>query len=433
MSKQIILSSEEKIVCPQCQHGFELHEGITRQTIEQYEQDFENALKERATELEQETERRLKRTFDAQIEDLETQLTESKHTLTEAKKQAETIRQEAKTKALEEFETERQSLQQELSEKNDKLRDLREQELLLRKEKSKLEESRQEMELEFQRKVDKEKRDIEEQVRATEAERFKLKESEYQKKIEDAQKANEELRRKLDQGSQQLQGEVQEQELEGLLRVNFPFDAIEPVPKGEFGGDVLQRVISPNGQPSGTILWESKRTKSWSEGWLAKLRDDQRAAKAEIAILVSQSLPKGMETFNEVDGIWITSHRLLIPVATVLRRSLLEVTSARQIAEGQQTKTEIVYQYLTGPRFKQRVEAIVEAFSAMQEDLEKERKVIQKQWAKREEQINRVIGATVGMYGDLQGIAGKSLQEIQGLEFAALESETDAAKQLPKP
>ena len=171
---------------------------------------------------------------------------------------------------------------------------------------------------------------------------------------------------------------------------------------------------------AGTILWEAKRTKNWSNGWLAKLREDQRTAKAEISILISQALPEGVETFDVIDGVWVAHPRVLIPVATVLRNTLLEVSTARLINEGQQTKAEMVYQYLTGPRFRQRVEAIVEAFSGMQEDLDKERKAIMKQWAKRSEQIERVMSATVGMYGDLQGIAGKSIQEIEGLTLLAL-------------
>jgi len=235
----------------------------------------------------------------------------------------------------------------------------------------------------------------------------------------------EELKQKAEQGSQQLQGEVQELELENLLRAKFPFDSIEPVPKGVFGGDILQRVVSQSGQPCGTIIWETKRTKNWSDGWLTKLREDQRTAKAEVSVLVSQVLPKGVEAFDVVEGVWVTNPRAALPVATVLRHTLLQVGMARQASEGQQTKTEMIYQYLTGPRFRHRVEAIVEAFSTMQEDLDKERKAIMKQWAKREEQIERVMGATVGMYGDLQGIAGKSLQEIEGLEFPALESETE--------
>jgi hypothetical protein len=246
------------------------------------------------------------------------------------------------------------------------------------------------------------------------------------------QKTIAELKHKSEQGSQQLQGEVLELELENILRIKFPYDSIEPVPKGEFGGDVLQVVFSPNGQRSGAILWESKRTKNWSDSWLAKLREDQRTAKAEIAILVSQVLPKGADTFEIVDGVWVTTPKTVLPVATVLRDALLQIGMARQSMEGQQTKTEMVYQYLTGPRFRLRVEAIVEAFSSMKSDLDRERRAIMKQWSKREEQIERVMGATVGMWGDFQGIVGQSLHEIKGLEFDALDDEVETTKALPE-
>ena len=169
-------------------------------------------------------------------------------------------------------------------------------------------------------------------------------------------------------------------------------------------------------------MWESKRTKNWSDGWLIKLREDQRQAKADIAIIVSQALPKDVETFQLIDGVWVTHPKVALPVALAMRQTLLEVASTRQASEGQQTKMEMVYDYLMGPRFRQRILAIVEAFSTMQDDLAKERKTITKQWAKREEQIERVMQATVGMYGDLQGIAGKTLQEIEGLEFKALDA-----------
>ncbi|MEQ1934769.1 MAG: DUF2130 domain-containing protein, partial [Fimbriimonadaceae bacterium] len=226
--------------------------------------------------------------------------------------------------------------------------------------------------------------------------------------------------RKAEQGSQQLQGEVFELELEGLLRAKFPLDSIEPVAKGKEGGDVLQRIVGPLGQACGAILWESKRTKNWSDGWLAKLRDDQRTAKAEAALLVSEVLPKGVQSFDLIDGVWVAEPRCAMPLAIALRQSLVELTMARQAGEGQQTKMELVYQYLTGPRFKHRVEAIVEKFSDMHEDLEKERKNTMRLWAKREAQIRGVIESTAGMYGDLQGIAGRSLQEIEGLSVPLL-------------
>ena len=199
---------------------------------------------------------------------------------------------------------------------------------------------------------------------------------EKEQTISSMQKQIEELKRRAEQGSQQLQGEVQELELESLLRAKFPQDTIEPVPKGEHGGDVLQRVKNSSGQLCGTIIWESKRTKSWSDTWLAKLREDQRTAKAEIAVIVSQALPKDIDPFGQMEEVWVTYPKTAMPVAVLLRQALLEVSAARIASEGQQTKMEMVYHYLTGPRFRQRVQAIVEAFSSMQEDLDKEKKAI---------------------------------------------------------
>ena len=291
---------------------------------------------------------------------------------------------------------------------------------LIRKQR-KLDDAQRELELNVERRVHDGLAAARALARREAEEALKLRVMEKDTTIASMQQKIEELKQRAEQGSQQLQGEVQELELENLLRLKFPFDAIEPVPKGEYGGDVLQSVTGMGGAQCGAILWECKRTRNWSDGWLAKLREDQRGAKAEFAVLVSQALPKGIETFDVVDGIWVTHPRAALPVATVLRHMLLQLRAARQVSEGQQSKTDMVYQYLTGPRFRQRVEAIVEAFTTMQEDLDRERKAIMKQWAKRGEQIERVMGATVGMYGDLQGIAGKSLQEIASLEMRALD------------
>ncbi len=291
-----------------------------------------------------------------------------------------------------------------------------------------LDDAKREVELTVEKRVQEGLDATRQQARKEAEDQLKLKVMEKEQTIVSMQKQIEELKRRAEQGSQQLQGEVQELELEAILKGKFPRDTIEPVPKGEYGGDLLQRVNGPMAQNCGTILWESKRTKNWSDGWLAKLRDDQRTAKAEVAVIVSQVLPKGVDTFDLVDGIWITHPRAALPVALTLRNTLIEVSLTRQASEGQQTKTEMVYQYLTGPRFRQRVQAIVEAFSSMQEDLDKEKKAILKQWSKRETQIDRVMQATVGMYGDLQGIAGKTLQEIEGLELPGAESESATQK-----
>jgi hypothetical protein len=253
---------------------------------------------------------------------------------------------------------------------------------------------------------------------------LKLKVAEREETIAAMQRQIEALKQKAEQGSQQLQGEVQELELEALLTAKFPIDIIEPVPKGEFGGDILHRVLGSSGRQCATILWESKRTRNWSESWLGKLKNDQRSARADVAILVSRVLPEKVESFDLVDGIWVVDPHYAVPVAIALRQSLIDVAAVRQANEGQQTKMGMVYQYLTGPRFRDHVQSIVEKFTEIEEDLSRERKTMTRLWAKREELIRGVISSTAGMYGDLQGIAGKSLHEIEGLDCEFLPAET---------
>ncbi len=304
-----------------------------------------------------------------------------------------------------------------LKQRDEKLAEAQNAQAELVKKRRELDDARREMELTIEKRVTDSLAKTREQAQKEAEEKLGLKVIEKETQIAAMARQIEDLKKRAEQGSQQAQGEALELQLESLLGGKFPHDRIDPVPKGEHGGDILQRVVTPTGAGCGTILWESKRTKNWSDGWLAKLRDDQRAAKAEIAVIVSAVLPKGVETFDQVDGVWIVHPRTTIPVAMALRQMLVEVNCARQASEGQQTKMELVYQYLTGPKFRLRVQAIVEAFTCMGEDLAREKKAIMKQWAKREEQINRVIEATVGMYGELQGIAGKTLQEIEGLEL----------------
>lgn len=419
--------SEPTIICPSCKMEIKLTESLAAPLIESTRREYEKRLAQK----------------DADVAKREAGFREREETLAKAKEQldeqvTEKVRLERGKIAAEEAKKAKLALQNDLDQKAKEVTDLQEvikqregklaeaqkaQADLLRKQRE-LDDAKRELELTVEKRVQEGLAVTREQAKKEAEDALKLKVLEKEQTIASMQKQIEELKRKAEQGSQQLQGEVQELELEALLRAKFPRDTIEPVPKGEHGGDALQHVVGPNGQPCGTIIWESKRTKNWSDGWLAKLREDQRAAKAEIAAIVSQSLPKEIETFGLVENVWVTHTKTVLPVALTLRHTLIEVASARQASEGQQTKTEMIYQYLTGPRFRHRVEAIVEAFSSMQEDLDKEKKAIVKQWAKREEQIDRVMQATAGMYGDLQGIAGKTIQQIEGLELPLLESDT---------
>lgn len=284
-----------------------------------------------------------------------------------------------------------------------------------------VEDQKRELEITVEKRINEGLLAAREQARQEAESSLKLKVAEKDHTIQAMQKQIEDLKRRAEQGSQQLQGEVQELELEGMLAIKFPFDTIEPVRKGELGADVIQRVVSPGGKPCGTILWESKRTKNWSQGWLAKLREDQRAAKAEIAILVSQALPEQVKSFELMEGIWVAHPQMAQSVAFTLRLMLIEVEKARKTSEGQKTKAELVYQYLTGSEFAHRIRAMVEAFSTLKEDLDREKVQMNKQWAKRDKLIEQMTLATAGMYGDLQAIAGKTMQEVKGLELDGAE------------
>ena len=411
------------ITCPNCKTEIKLTESLAAPLIASTRQQFEKKLADKDAEV-------AKR--EASIKDQQALIEKAKNTIDEQvaeklKSERSVIVAEEAKKAkvllgadLDQKAKELTELQEVLKQRNEKLAEAQQAQAELIRKQRELDDAKREMELTIEKRVQDSLSITREQAKKEAEDGLKLKVAEKEQTIVSMQKQIEELKKRAEQGSQQLQGEVQELEIEDTLRTKFPRDLIEPVPKGEHGGDALHRVCGPLQQICGTILWESKRTKNWSDGWLAKLREDQRAAKAELAVIVTHTLPKDVDSFDFVEGVWVTSPRNVVPVAIALRHTLIELSSVRQASEGQQTKMDMVYQYLTGPRFRQRVQAIVEAFSSMQDDLNKERKAIMKQWAKREEQIERVMLATVGMYGDLQGIAGASLQEIEGLDIAAL-------------
>jgi len=266
-----------------------------------------------------------------------------------------------------------------------------------------------------------------EQVRAvasSEVEnRLSLQLSDKDRTIRELATKLEDASRKAQQGSQQAQGETLEIVLEEKLRRQFPYDEFQPVPKGEFGGDTIHIVRDSVGRDCGHILWEFKRTKSWQAAWVPKLKSDQRAARTDLAVIVSQSMPPDIQHFNELDGIWVSSLACTLPVAVALRASLIQLANQRRSAEGQQTKSELVYAYLMGSQFRGRIEAIAERWSEMHKDLADEKKATMKRWSKRETQLHTLVESTSGIWGDLQGIAGRDLAEIQSLGETLLLSE----------
>lgn len=425
MSECRELMIEPTVICPSCRTEFRLTEQLAAPLIEATRKQYEKRIADKECEIGEREAGLLSRqkeleqaraAIDAQVAEKVSTL-RAQVVAEEGRKAREAIGSDLQART-----TELAELRRVLAERDEKLADAQKAQADLIRKQRELDDARREIDLTIERKVGESLASVREKAKLEAEDSLKLKVTEKEEQIASMQRQIEELRRRAEQGSQQLQGEAFELELEGILRSKFPGDRIEPVPKGEFGGDVLQRVVSPGGQVCGTILWETKRTKNWSDGWLVKLRENQRASKAEVALLISTVLPKGVDTFDQIDGVWVTQPRNMVPVALALRQTLLQVASSRQAQEGQQTKMELVYQYLTGPRFRHRIEAIVEKFGDMQADLERERKTMTRLWAKREEQIRGVVESTVGMYGDLQGIAGRALQEIENLDVMAIES-----------
>ena len=304
-------------------------------------------------------------------------------------------------------------------------------ELEARKRARELDEKAKNLDLEAARKLDAERQRIQEEASKRVEERYQLKLAEKEKQIQDAKKANDELNRKLEQGSQQAQGEVLELQLEELLRGTFPLDQIEAVPKGRNGADIIQKVFTRSGQHCGTIVWESKRTKSWSDLWVQKLKDDQRQLKAEIAVIVSEALPRECANFGPVSGIWVSSPQCAISLGMALRLQLLQVASARAAAVGIRQKAELVYEYAASTQFRHRVESMAEAFMSMHTGLQEEKRATHRTWAKREKHIEQVISNMAGMYGELQGLAG--LPDVPALTIGTGETDEDLNEIMVQP
>lgn len=411
------------ITCPNCQTNIEISEALSSQLKADLRRQFEQEKKEHADDV-------AKR--DAALALREKALAASQALLeqqVEARLASERdeLLKKAMAKAKEDVAIELTDQAEELANTKTKLQAAQAAELDLRKKTRELDEQKRELELTVNRQLDEERAKIRDDAKKEAATERELKDAEKEKVIGDLRRQIAELQRKSEQGSQQLQGEVLELSLEDQLRQLFPFDEIAPVPKGIHGGDVLQTVRDAAGTDCGRILWETKRTKNWSDGWLSKLRDDQRAAKAQLAILVSVELPVDLRTFRHIDGVWVTSMACAIGVASALRAGLIEVAAAKRSIEGRNDKMELLYSYLSGQEFRHRVEGIVEAFVTLRDELEAEKRSTQRMWARREKQLERAVAQTTGMYGELSGIIGASLPQIEKLEPRALPLDDETA------
>jgi hypothetical protein len=350
-----LIDGAAKVACPKCSHHFRLSEGLSRETIERHAEEFERAVAEQSKALER-------------------QLVAEKE------------------KAVSKF---------------------RDEELQLRRRLRELEEADKNRDVDYQRKLDEERRRIDAQ---------------YKVQLESAQREAADLKRKLEQGSQQTQGEALELSLEAMLRAAFPLDEILPVPKGMTGADLLQRVRAPSGACCGTIIWEAKQTKAWQPAWLRKLKDDQQAVGAEAAVIVTASMPKDRsghcgEPFLRESEVWIARFDAARPLAEALRSALLELHKCRIANQGRSEKMERLYAYICSPQFTQRVKAVVEGFTVMRRELEAERMAAARMFKKREMQLTRMTEGLLAVVGDLQGIGQESLAQLDAVAALPLPDE----------
>ena len=380
------------IKCPGCGNLFALGEA----EAEEYKKELQQQMKDYVKKKDEE--------FRRKAEDFE--------------KQKAQIEAAAQQKAAEELTVKLRALEEESRVKTLQLQDLQRKELDFMREKNELEQRARTIDIEIEKRLLEDRKKIEQDTIMRESQLFDLRMKEKELQLESMKKTIEELKRKSEQGLTQQQGEAQELLLEELLAEHFPFDSIEEVGKGVEGADCMQTVRNLSGKECGKIIYESKRTKGWNSTWLEKLKNDMRTRQADLAILVTQAFPKGMECFGERDGIWICSFKEVVGLATALRNAIIRIAESRRSEENKGEKMQMLYNYLTGLEFRQQVEAILEGFMSMKNSITKEKIQMEKMWKEREKQLEKVLINTSGMYGSIKGIAGASVQEIPLLETA---------------
>lgn len=457
IQRKLFTMNKNIVICPACSHELSISDALGAELKSFYENEANNKIKDAVKKIRAEVEgsnvnkiQELSNML-ADYKIREDSLSEKEVILKEKEQQLEEIkfsaeleikkRIEAERCKIEEqssliFEQERKKIHEKIRseiEQNTNLeineltsrvtmlmereREFKELELSLRRKNQEIEEKQATVELEIQRKLDSERGRIACETAERINEEHRLRSLEKDKQLSDMKRQIEELQKKSEQGSQKLQGDVLEIEVERILRENFPFDKIEAISNGVRGGDIIQTVITKSGKVVGKIIWEMKNTKSFSDAWICKLKDDQRCASADFAVLVTQALPKGVPSLSCHEGVWVTDFSTYIGIANALRMMIIGVDQARILSSNMDEKVGALYTYLTGVQFKQRIEAIVETFVSMHSSLQKEKAAITRNWAAREQQINRILIGTTGMYGDIQGIVGADLPRIQALEL----------------
>lgn len=427
--------AEQYIECPHCGKRIEVSRLLAAQIARDLRKEFDaksaqlqkqgdkrlrETLKKETLRIQQQAEKSAEQKRSAEIFALEAKVREKEKQAIDFQKDADErlrkavdkeklrIEQQAKTSAEQKHSAKIVALEA-------KLRESEKQAIAFQKQREGLQKQENEL-IARQKRLDSEIKKAEQAATDRAEDEFRSRELELEKQARDAKRLAIEFKRKLDQSSQQTQGDVAELELEKVLKKAFPSDDVKPIGKGKTGADILQTVYSSDGNVCGTIIWESKNSSPWKKAWLPKLRSDQRRAKAQVAVLASIVLPKEVKHFGSIEGVWVCEFSVAPSLATALRINLVQLALASQ-SQSSRGKMELLFQYVSGTEFKHRVEAIVEAFTSMKEDLSKERQSMEKHWATRQKQLDIFVENVAGLYGDMQAIAGQTLPKIRRLEL----------------
>ncbi|WP_295117913.1 DUF2130 domain-containing protein [uncultured Chitinophaga sp.] len=418
------------ITCPNCKHQFVMEDAFAADIEKEMRGKMEAEWRRRTDALNLEKQQLAQRT--QQLEQERIKQTEDYDRRIQAELQQEkqklqqTLSEEIRRSTMGEFENRLQMLQQANQDNEEKLKEARHKELDFLRKEQELKTREEEMELNVQKRMLEERSQMAEKIRKEESERTGLKEMELQmkmkeleKQLEDQRKLAEEMKRKAEQGSMQLQGEVQELALEEMLRMAFPFDTVSEVGKGVKGADCFQTVRNKFGQECGKIIYESKRTKEFSPQWVEKLKADMRSQGADVAVLVTQTMPKDLDRFGERDGIWICTFAEVRSLAYVLREGVLKVFGVMKTQDNKGDKMHLLYHYLTSSEFAEQWKAIREGFMAMKISIQKERDAMEKLWKAREKQLEKVLLNAAHIKGSIEGIAGTDSVDLRLLEDAS--------------
>jgi hypothetical protein len=404
---------EDKITCPNCGEVFGVEEALTGKLEARFKAEYERKVAEQAEKFNLEKKK---------LEEDRNKLAEEKEQQDaflsrEISKALELEKKKIEKNTLETYEEKLKSLQEENEKRKSENKALREKEVHLMRQEADLKEKQEELNLQVEKQILEKQKEIEEKARAKERESFELEKIKLLKQIDDNKKLAEEMRRKAEQGSMQLQGEVQELALEVLLSKSYPIDKIQEVPKGVRGADCIQTVINAMQQECGSIVYESKRTKNFTNDWIEKLKQDQITCKADLAVIVTETMPSDMERFGEKDGVWICKFQEVGSLSFVLREMLIKTQSAKISQENKGDKMELLYSYLTSNEFVQNIKRIVENYDGMIDQLNSEKKAMHKIWASREKQIWVVQENIASLFGSIKGIAGKELETSNVLQL----------------